>query len=153
MDALPSLALPAVRPAAPCHEAGTLVRPSPPSARTAVAAQLPVLVVAALGGAVAWFNVAAWIGFDRGEAGESLGVAGLIALAFAGLIAGCAARARDMPAPGPRVAALRRFLADGLDTPTGRVPAGAVLVQILAMPLLLAALTSALAIAWRRAAG
>jgi hypothetical protein len=153
MDALPSLALPAVRPAAPCHEAGTLVRPSPPSARTAVAAQLTVLVVAALGGAVAWFVAAAWIGFDSGEAGESLGVAGLIALAFAGLIAGCAAHVREMPAPGPRVAALRRFLADGLDTPTGRVPAGAVLVQLLAMPLLLGALMSALAIAWRRAAG
>ena len=105
-------------------------------------------------GAAVWFIIAVGIGLAYSATGGSLGGAGIIDPALAGLIvAGCAAHARHRPAPAPRLAALRRFLACGLDTATGRMPAGAVLAQVVAMPLLLAALLTTPAVVWRLTAG
>jgi hypothetical protein len=84
------------------------------------------------------FIIAAWIAFSRGYAALDLTVVILISVVLLGLFAGCALMSRNMTRDRETERTFGEFIHGEVDTATGEISGRDALVQIAAMPILLA---------------
>lgn len=125
----------------PAHSLGPTERQ--PIASDAVPNSLPAtcvhpgaIIIALV--AAGYLVVACWITFAGGETSLVLAVVTLILVAMFGLIAGCGALARNVEPDRKSTRSFAEFIEGDVDIETGRITGREALVQIAAMPIILA---------------
>jgi hypothetical protein len=88
--------------------------------------------------AYCFFIIAAWIVFGRGYAALDLAVVILISVVLLGLLAGCGLMSRNVTPDRETERTFGEFVNGVVDTATGEISGRDALVQIAAMPILLA---------------
>jgi hypothetical protein len=97
----------------------------------------PAAIVTSLA-AYGLFIIAAWIAFGRGYAALDLTVVVLISVVLLGLLVGGATMSRNMTPDRETERSFGEFVNGPVDTETGEISGRDALVQIAAMPILLA---------------